>query len=104
MRLKVFPVTSIGLPNLKFKLRPPETPPYVCIEVVDFFSLAISPEKSSYISMKPTFRCKGIADMHAVNEESASTFVLAASTMSALGRGTAQCEGNLLAPVCTTEQ
>ena len=54
--------------------------------------------------MKPTFRCKGIADMHAVNEESASTFVLAASTMSALGRGTAQCEGNLLAPVCTTEQ
>ena len=31
--------------------------------------------------MKPAFRRKGIADMHAVNEESASTFVLAASTM-----------------------
>ena len=54
--------------------------------------------------MKPTFRRKGIADMHAVNEESASTFVLAAGTMLALGRGTAQCEGDLLAPACTTEQ
>ena len=86
MRLKVFPVTSIGLPNLKFKLRPPE-PPYVCIEVVEFFPLAISPEKSSYISMKPTFRRKGFSDMHAVNEESASTIVLAASTMPAFFLG-----------------
>ena len=35
--------------------------------------------------MKPTFRRKGFSDMHAVNEESASTIVLAASTMPALG-------------------
>ena len=37
--------------------------------------------------MKPTFRRKGFSDMHAVNEESASTIVLAASTMPALGGG-----------------
>ena len=54
--------------------------------------------------MKPTFRRKGFSDMHAVNEESASTIVLAASTMPALGGGTAQCEGDLLVPTCTTEQ
>ena len=53
MRLKVFPVTSIGLPHLKFKLRPPATLPFVVFGSGIYNPVRFKPRKSKTVRKLP---------------------------------------------------
>ena len=52
MRLKVFPITSIGLPNLKFKLRSPKVPPFIVFGSGIYNPVGFKPRKNIIMRCK----------------------------------------------------
>ena len=52
MRLKVFPITSIGLPNLKFKLRSLKTPPFIVFGSGIYNPVRFEPRKNIIMRCK----------------------------------------------------